>query len=135
MLGIAACKYDEGPLVSFVSKTARLTQTWIPSDVMVNEVPVAAVDSFREVTFRKDGGCEMVFTDYTRDYSYAGTWQFAADKSILSIAAADTLSNRKSYANDWTILGLKQDRLKVSYYQRNATGTKDAYVVTFEPGF
>ena len=59
----------------------------------------------------------------------------AADKSILSIAAADTLSNRKSYANDWTILGLKQDRLKVSYYQRNATGTKDAYVGTMEPGF
>ncbi len=135
VMGFAGCKYDEGPLLSLASKTARVSNRWIPSEVVKNGIPGTAIDSFREITFLKDGGCQMVFTDYTRDFTYNGTWIFAADQSILSINATDSLAPSGSYNNDWTILRLQENTLKVSYYQRNAAGTKDGYVVTFEPGF
>lgn len=132
-MGMSACKYDEGPLISFVPKTERIANTWVVNEANINGTSKSSIDGFKEITFFKEGNCQIVYTILSTDVAYGGTWTLSDDKSYIRINTTDDLTHLFSYANDWTILHLKEDALKVSYSESNVSGGTDSYVVTFEP--
>lgn len=133
VLGLTSCKYEEGPAIAFTSKLKRVSNTWVVNQAEINGASSTSISGFKEITFFENGDCQIVYTPFGVDYPYSGTWTFTTDKSAIRINTTDDGTGLLSYANDWTILMLKEDALKVTYSQSAGGGT-DSYIVTFEPG-
>jgi hypothetical protein len=132
-IGVSSCKYEEGPFISFIPKVERVSNTWVVDQAVVNGVSSTSISGFKEITFFKEGACQIIYTALTLEYAYGGTWAFDDEKAGIVINTTDDLTHLLSYGNTWTILHLKEDVLKVSYSQSNLTGGTDSYVVTFKP--
>lgn len=129
VVGMTSCKYDEGPFISFIPKTERVANTWVPNEAEKNGVSSTTLPGFKEITFFKEGGCTLIQNPTGFDVASSGTWAFSDDKLQLLIDLDDELTQQVKYQKTWTILHLKEDELKVSF-----SDTSGSYVVTFEPG-
>lgn len=88
-LGMNSCKkYDEGPMLSFRSKTARLVNVWVVSKVVSSDVDVT--DQYKDEvrTFNEDGTYTLEENSTTEN----ATWAFDEKKEaiILTEATAGT---------------------------------------------
>lgn len=126
--GMTSCKYDEGPFLSFVPKTERVTNTWVVNTATVNGAD-GTIPNFKEITFFKEGGCQIIYDTSGTEYAFTGDWAFTDKKLAIHIDADDELTHTSTYVSDWTILRLKEEELKVSF-----TDNSDLYVVAFKPG-
>lgn len=132
-LGMTSCKYEEGPFISVIPKVERVSNTWVVETAVINGVSGTSISSFKEITFFKEGACQIIYNPLGIEVAYGGTWAFNPDKSAITILTTDDLTHLLSYGNDWTILHLKEDQLKVSYSESTLGGSTDSYVVTFKP--
>lgn len=132
-LGMTACKYDEGPLVSFVSRKERVANTWVVNTANINGTDQSEISGFKKIIFFSEGACQIFYTTVFGDLAYSGTWAFSEDQSSIHLDLDDDLTHLATYVNDWTILRLKDKELKVSYTETPTTGSPDAYIVTFKP--
>lgn len=90
----SSCKYEEGPVISFLTKKARLNGEW--SMVMVLNNDVNATKFYPKdygYVFDKNGG----FRKISNEVSNPGTWDFNADKTeiILSYEKSATTESYK----------------------------------------
>jgi hypothetical protein len=128
MLGMTSCKYDEGPFISFIPKVERISNTWVPNEAVKNGTSSTSIDGFKEITFFKEGACQIIRTSGSTEIGFTGTWVLSDDKMTIHISVVGDLNASSTYVSDWTILRLKEEELKVSY-----TDSPDTYIVTFEP--
>jgi hypothetical protein len=133
VMGMNSCKYEEGPFISFVPKTERVTNKWIVNNAIIDGTQGASIPGFKDITFFKEGGATRVSTVLGVDFAYSGTWAFSDDKAAIVIALTDELTGLTSYNSTWTILHLKEDELKPSFSDTDSFGTTTTYIVTFEP--
>ena len=132
-LGMSSCKYEEGPFISFIPKVERVSNTWVVNTAVINGASGTSIPNFKEVTFFKEGVCQIIYNPLSVEVAYGGTWAFNPDKSAITILTTDDLTHLFSYGNDWTILHLKEDELKVTYSESTLSGSTDSYIVTFKP--
>lgn len=103
---VSACKYDNGPSISFRSKKARVEGTWI-IDEQIEDGQVYTPDSFdRELhwEFKKDG----TFNLQRRQSSEgSGTWDFDSKKDSVII----TFNGPPAFKWSFHILKLKNKEL------------------------
>ena len=86
LLGFTNCgKYEDGPSISLMSKTGRLTGEWEVKEYDGDDLPRGYEISFE---FDKDGDFEMntkySYTNYGQTYSYSysyeGEWEWEKGK-------------------------------------------------------
>ncbi len=81
--GLNSCKkYDDGPLISFRSKKARVINDWVIDKVMSKGVDVTS--NYPEdymLSIKEDGS----FTLTSNGLSFDGKWKFSDDKTQLII--------------------------------------------------
>lgn len=93
LISTSCSKYDEGPLISFRSKTDRLCQTWKPKKILINGAETILTPDQQKTTieFKKDG--DLYLTTYRLSIAFplTGTWKFydKDEKLILSIDKGD----------------------------------------------
>lgn len=80
-LVLASCgKYDEGPAISFRSKTARLSNTWEPVKVLFNNVDATEPNTTNyKFFFDEEGDFQYIKETVT----YEGSWKFSSKKEDI----------------------------------------------------
>lgn len=98
---MSSCKkYEDGPLISFRTRTERLSNTWEVDNYTVNGNDLTSLYTNCTETFSKGG-----------DYSYscglfdgAGKWKFQSNDERIQLTGNDDKSNR-----NLKILKLEED--------------------------
>lgn len=111
-LFLTSCnKYEEGPSISFRSKTERLCNIWKPVKILVNgsETILSSDQQKTTIEFQKDG--DVFITVYYLGISVAqtGQWEFYdnSEKIILTMNTDDDTPSRDTL----TILKLMEEEL------------------------
>lgn len=123
------CKYEEGPLISFIPKTERITNTWKVSSATIDGV-ADDLASYKTLTFYKEGGFKAIFEIASIEFAYNGTWAFNDDKSGIDIVSTEELLGLTSYDRSYTILHLKEDELHVTWTEDSGNDLYDVVFVT-----
>lgn len=127
VLGLTSCKYQEGPLISFVPRLERVAGTWIVGTAIVDGVESSSLDGFEYVTFTKEGqNVEYKGTFIGIPYTLTGSWNFDADETIIEMDLADG-TNLFTFKPEWTILKLKEKEMWVSYSEVDNNNVTTAY--------
>jgi len=89
LLFLAACKYEDGPLISLRSKEKRLTGTWKIENLTIDGIDSTALykDScdcnlFFFIDYNKHKGVQFL---YPINNQWAGYWSFENNKGYLFI--------------------------------------------------
>lgn len=142
-LGYAACKrYDDGPIVSFKSTEARLSETWVPETAKINgEDGITAVDGvnyvgitndqmpwLKEITFLDGSECLSFMYRGSASLSYPGQWTFADNDTKINLRQSLSTNWADRVDQDWTILRLSSNKLNVTYIYNGTL-----YEVNFVP--
>ena len=102
MTSTSCKKYEEGPLISLKTKSARLTRSWKLDKAEQNGVDVTNAFPELKQTFNDDG----TYLGSNNGVPFTGTWEFDGDKENILIkytGASDTES--------WKIIRLKSKEL------------------------
>lgn len=103
---MAGCsKYDEGPAISFRTRTERVSNTWKVDNYKVNGSDVTSLVSGYTETFTKSGG-------YSYDWSAlsgTGTWKFQHNDEEIALTGTDN-------QDDHTLYILKLEEKQFWYY-------------------
>lgn len=99
-LSVSSCgKYEDGPNMSLLSKKARVVGSWNVRSIGTEVFPSNYVVN---LNFEKSGSATFTYT-YAGGggYTYAGTWDFAADKEnlLLNIDGSPELFEIKRLTN------------------------------------
>lgn len=126
LFAFTSCEtYPEGPLISLVSKTDRVTNSWKVAQALDNGTDVTANFNQYELNLAKDGTAELtakyVFLGVNFDYTTNGTWAFVSDSEKISF----------NYENDnadgvYQILKLKENEM----WLKEDGGTLELHLVT-----
>ena len=127
-IGFTGCTYEEGPLVSFVSKSERVANSWVVNTANKNGTESTEIEGFKQINFFSEGACQIFYNPLGVDIAYSGTWALSEDNKRILINTNDELTGLFSYVSEWTILKLKDKILKVTYIDNS-----DFYVVEFKP--
>ncbi len=110
-LSLTSCnKYEDGPVLSFVSRNERIANTWKMDKALDNGVDVTSSYDRYIVTLTKSGSASLTahFTLLSLEYDYVtnGTWNFTSNDDKLEL----------NYENDFAdavyiILKLKEKEL------------------------
>jgi len=110
-LALTSCnKYEDGPVLSFVSRNERVANTWKMDKAIENGVDVTSRYDRYVVTLTKSGSASLTahFTLLSLEYDYVtnGTWNFTSNDDKLEL----------NYENDlvdatYVILKLKEKEL------------------------
>ena len=91
-----ACgKYEEGPKFSLASKKARIVNTWVINEVLVDNVAQKLTEEEKKITteFKKDN---TVVTSFG-GVSFTAEWELSDDKeSIITKATIGSVSSTTS---------------------------------------
>ena len=102
MLNFSSCeKYEDGPMFSLNTKTARLTGEWEVVEIDSND-PMEDVKLTLE--FEKDGDFSFGFSYDGYSYSYEGEWEWESGKESIEVE----IDGDKT---EWEILRLTNDEL------------------------
>ncbi|MDD3630354.1 MAG: hypothetical protein WBH72_00870 [Bacteroidales bacterium] len=98
-LFLTSCsKYEEGPILSFRSKTERLCNIWKPIKILVNGSETILSSDQQKITieFQKDG--DVFITSYILGIAVAqtGQWEFydKSEKIILTMNTDDNIPSK-----------------------------------------
>lgn len=109
LLGISAflsCrKYEEGPLVSFRTKTSRVVNNWTVKSVYVNaEYDGSHSQTGKLFSFTKEGR-------FTINNDSTGSWRFIDDYAVIYLKYDDKITIK-----EYTISKLKEKEMWMYYY-------------------
>lgn len=103
---IGGCKkYDEGPAISFRTRTERVSNTWKVDNYKVNGTDVTSLVSGYSETFTKSGG----YSYQWGEQSGTGTWKFQNNDEEIALTGTDNQS-------DHTLYILKLEEKQFWYY-------------------
>lgn len=121
-------KYEEGPTLSFRSKTSRLVNEW-----KIEKYSVAAIDVTSQfqrentdyvMNIKEDGTIVYSYTNNTGDpITFSATWEFNSDKTGVVITIGTV-----SVTNE--ILKLKKDELWLKYTDATTSTIHEMHYVT-----
>lgn len=102
ILNFSSCKkYEDGPVFSLKTKTARLTGEWEVVQID-NEKPIDGGKVLLE--FDKDGDFSLSIKYGTYSYSYDGEWEWVSGKESIEVDLdGETI--------EWDVLRLTNDEL------------------------
>lgn len=112
LLFLTSCnKYEEGPSISFRSKTERLCNIWKPVKILVNdsETILSADQQKMTIEFQKDGDAFITYYILGIAVPQTGKWEFydKSTKLILTMNTDDTVPSKDTL----TILKLMEEEL------------------------
>jgi hypothetical protein len=84
--GFSSCgKYEEGPNFTFLSKKARITNTWKFTSQTINGIDVTPDLTLYSLTktIKKDGTFDTEYTILSQPFTSSGSWAFSDDKKII----------------------------------------------------
>ncbi len=84
--GFSSCgKYEEGPNFTFLSKKARITNTWKFTAQTQNGIDVTPDPMSYSITMtlKKDGTLDADLTIFSQPFTYSGSWAFSDDNEDL----------------------------------------------------
>ena len=103
LMGTYSCKkYEEGPMISLRTKTARVANDWKLEKAEQDGVDITANYPSAEQTFTKDGK----YSAAVNGLSYSGTWEFDSKKENI-LVKIDGSSDEAKYE----IIRLKEKEL------------------------
>ena len=119
MFGLQSCKkYEDGPVISFQSRTERVANTWKVDNYKVNETDYTSLVTDYSETFTKGG-----------DYSYSwgivsgtGTWTFQNNDDEVQLTG---ISNQDTH----TLVILKLEEKAFWYYYMDGNDKKEFHMV------
>ncbi|MFY7668116.1 MAG: lipocalin family protein [Crocinitomicaceae bacterium] len=116
--GISSCgKYEEGPKFTFLTKKARITNTWNLASRTTNGSTTNLSNDTWEVVIKDDETYTSKATILgVPFFNEIGTWKFSDDKLELLTTPASSAN-----AASWEIVRLKKDELKLRYYNGGDT--------------
>lgn len=119
MIGITSCKkYEDGPLISFRSRSERIANNWRVVKATENGNEVTGDFDRYEITFTKGGDANLTahytFLGIEYDYTTQGKWSFTDNDKKLDV----------NYDNDvadavYVILKLEEKELWVRQENSN----------------
>jgi hypothetical protein len=119
LIGMQSCKkYDDGPAISFVSRTERVSNTWRVDNYKVNGDDFTSLLSGYTETFTKDG-------DYSYNwgvFSGTGIWTFANSDSEIRLTGTENQSSQ-------TLVILKLEEKQFWYYYMDGNDKKEFHLV------
>ena len=111
-------KYPDGPLISFRSRTERVSQTWKIDNYHENGVDLTSLMGGYTETYTKSG-----------NYSYSwgvlngtGTWAFQNSDANIQLTG---ISNQKTY----TLVILKLEQTEFWYYYMDGSNKKEFHMI------
>jgi hypothetical protein len=113
LVGVSGCKkYPDGPTISLLPKSWRLEENWKKQKVYKNGTDISDLSASKtkseSFNIKKDGSFTYDATLTSGSISYAGTWAFSSDKTVVYF----TYVYGSNYQNDtYLILRLKEDDL------------------------
>ncbi|NSW45250.1 MAG: hypothetical protein HPY79_05505 [Bacteroidales bacterium] len=121
-LFIISCKkYPEGPTISFISKTERLSNTWRVKQYFENGID--KTNDFNNVfqnyvlTIKKDYTYTLTYKAFgIINYSENGSWAFNSNKTGVIFN-----NNANNNTTNWSILKLMEKELWGKYIDSNKT--------------
>ena len=129
LAGSGCKKYEDGPYLSFKSRTDRVSNTWKVEKVLKNdeEITVAFNQDLPDlrITFSTNGILTRNVKVNGIPYTVTGQWAFQSDDEEIHITIDTQLYTEDSV---WVILKLMEDELWVNY-----SINKDVYEVHFTP--
>lgn len=116
--GISSCgKYEEGPKFTFLTKKARITNTWNLASQTTNGSITNLSNQTWEVVIKDDETYTSKAALFGITFlNETGSWKFSDDKLEL----LTTPANSANTAN-WEIVRLKSDELKLRYFANGDT--------------
>jgi len=92
MVGMSSCKkYEEGPMISFRSKTSRVAGDWKLQKATQEGVDITSNITIDYITFEKDGAFKFV----GGGLELKGTWSFDDKKENIIIKYAGSSDEEK----------------------------------------
>jgi hypothetical protein len=119
---LACKKYEEGPGLSFRSKTKRLANHWKPEKKLVNGDEDLLTDEEQNTVFIFDESGIYIKRIPNGPYyiSYEGTWEFKEKKEKLRTYLSYTYFGDPVIEDiTWEILRLKEKELWLEYINSN----------------
>ncbi len=119
----SACRYEEGPKVSFNSVKNRLVGEWAIDAVLINDADKTSdyTNGFvnYKLTIQKDGNYTLFYRPFNLiDYTESGVWILSDDK--LKITFTQNKGNNPGNKATWDIKRLKNNSLWGA--QKNSKG-------------
>jgi hypothetical protein len=116
---IQSCKkYPDGPLISFRSRTERVSQTWKVDNYQLNGTDLTSLMSGYTETYTKEG-----------NYSYSwgaingtGTWAFQNSDANIQLTG---ITNQGTY----TLVILKLEQTEFWYYYMDGSNKKEFHMI------
>jgi len=115
-------KYEDGPGLSFRSKTERLSNHWKFEKKLVNEEEVSLSDEEQKTILTFDEGGIFIKKIPNGPYfnSYNGTWEFIEKKEkVKTYLDYSYFGNSVVEERNWEILKLKEKQLWLVYTNAN----------------
>ena len=120
-----SCKYEEGPVISLQSKTARVANHWKAEKVFDNGKDVTSDYDQYELIFAENGSATLVakykFGGASLTVDTKGTWSFEDAKETLK-----TVYENKDANRTYTILKLKSNEM----WLKEKGGTVEYHLIT-----
>ncbi|MCD4663883.1 MAG: hypothetical protein K8R68_01355 [Bacteroidales bacterium] len=96
---VSSCKkYEEGPALSFLTKTERLTSSLWELDYIDGEIP----EYYMTLKFETDGEVELSGTIHGYTEAIDGTWRWAEGKESIRVEFGNDFT-------EWDIMRLSYD--------------------------
>jgi len=115
---VSSCFYQEGPVVSFLTKKQRITNKWQYQEAILNNLDITDRQGnlFMELDDDQNYTRQYIVTDTSTMQDVVvneiGRWDFdPVSKAILNLRTVDTLTLEPGDASRWQILRLTEDEL------------------------
>lgn len=123
-VAVSCGKYEDGPKISLLPKSARLINTWKIDESFKDGVSqtVTADEKASCYDIKKDGELSYTFVTGSLSSTYSGTWELSDDKESLKLSYTVVIFGLSTtYTTDYTILRLKSDELWLEKVSGNNT--------------
>ena len=112
-------KYEEGPVISFRSKKARVVNDWKVDEIYKNGTKQDLDNTTYEITFNDDNTGEEEITYQTAlgniTSKYKFNWEFNEDKTKIILSDVDDNGNETGETSEITILKLFEKEFWYEY--------------------
>lgn len=118
-ISLPSCnKYDDGPMFSFRSRTARVANTWKVDNYKVNENDYTSLMAGYTETYSKDGN----FSYQWGSFGGTGKWAFQNDDNEIKISGISSMPSQ-------TLVILKLEERQFWYYYMDGDDKKEFHMV------
>jgi hypothetical protein len=119
MVTIQSCKkYEDGPMISLLSRTARVANTWKVDNYKVNDTDFTSLFAGYTETYTKDG----IFSYEWGVFGGTGKWEFQNKYKEIKISGIDTQPSQILFI-------LKLESKQFWYYYMDGNDKKEFHMV------